>query len=61
MSERECFLRSGAEKRAPKKGEVEAERKAQGDMPVAFHAREHRPLARNRQDTDEARRRKEKP
>ena len=26
-----------AEKRAPKKGVVEAENLAQGDMPVAFH------------------------
>lgn len=61
MSERECFLRSGAEKRAPKKGEVEAERKAQGDMPVAFHGREHKPLSRDRQDTDEALRKQGKP
>ena len=61
MSERECFLRSGAEKRAPKKGEVEAERKAQGDMPVAFHAREHRPLLQDRQDTDEAQRKQAEP
>jgi hypothetical protein len=52
MSEKECFLRSGAEERAPKKGVVEAGRKAQGDMPDAFHAREHKLLPLNRQDTD---------
>ncbi len=48
------FLRSGAEERAPKKGEVEAKSAARGDMPVAFHAREHKPLSPDRQDTDEA-------
>lgn len=31
-----------AEKRAPKQGVVEAENLAQGDMPVAFHEREHK-------------------
>jgi|TARA_R100000322_G_scaffold31813_3_gene20413 hypothetical protein len=52
MSERGCFLRSGAEERAPKKGEVEAESRARGDMPDAFHAKEHKLLPLKRQDTD---------
>lgn len=47
MSEGECFLRSGAEKRAPKKREVKAG--GQGDMPVAFHGADHNPGPDGRQ------------
>lgn len=47
MSEGECFLRSGAEKRAPKKREVKAE--GRSDMPVAFHASDHSPGWKRRQ------------
>ncbi|MEQ9228574.1 MAG: hypothetical protein RLO15_19680 [Parvibaculum sp.] len=53
MSEDKCFLRSGAEDRAPKQGEFKADGLAEGDMPVAFHEADHKTMPENRQDTDE--------
>lgn len=50
MSEGECFLRSGAEKRAPKKREVKAE--GRSDMPVAFHGGDHNPAPEGRQGAE---------
>lgn len=50
MSEGECFLRSGAEKRAPKKREVKAE--GRSDMPVTFHGGDHNPGPERRQGTE---------
>lgn len=50
MSEGECFLRSGAEKRAPKKREVKAE--GRSDMPVAFHGRDHNAAPEGRQGAE---------
>jgi hypothetical protein len=47
MSEGECFLRSGAEKRAPKKRDIKAE--GRSDMPVAFHGGDHNPGPEGRQ------------
>lgn len=50
MAEGECFLRSGAEKRAPKKREAEAGGRI--DMPVTFHDGDHNPGPERRQGAE---------